>query len=578
MGIFDALTTSVAGLQAQSYALQNISGNIANSQTTAFKRTDTSFEDLVASSSQSASRQTAGSVIAMSRSTNSLQGPVSSSSVSTHMAISGAGYFKVQAKTGESDGNAVLSGVDVYTRRGDYALNKEGYLVNGAGYYLSGYQLDSATGNPVGDTASVIKVSTGMLAAKETAKVTYEANLPSNPSVGTLKTADFQINPTNLPAAGAKLTADSTYTPIDTSAGGSLSFAVTYDDGSGAAATTTTINLDSSVDTDSSGKVSLTEAVAAINAQLATAGVTGVTASSTNGKLVLSGAAANAQSSLKVDTIATTGTGPATSDLGFNVAGQTANGRGVGQNYVAAKDNDTFQKESINGGSTTAYAADGTALSVQLRWARVSESPDTWNLFYKSDSSAVGSTPMWTNSGQSFVFTSGGKLDTTQTPASAITLTNMTLNGTNLGNISFDYSAGLTQFSTSQGTASISDIKQDGRAAGTLVSLGVSADGRVSATYSNGEQIDIASVPLYTFKGESDLKKLDGGAFAATKESGDSVESTQGKITGQALEGSNTDIADEFSKMIVTQQAYAANSKVITTADNMMQSVLSIIR
>ena len=293
---------------------------------------------------------------------------------------------------------------------------------------------------------------------------------------------------------------------------------------------------------------------------------------------MLSGAAANAQSSLKVDTIATTGTGPATSDLGFNVAGQTANGRGVGQNYVAAKDNDTFQKESINGGSTTAYAADGTALSVQLRWARVSESPDTWNLFYKSDTSAVGSTPMWTNSGQSFVFTSGGKLDTTQTPASAITLNNMTLNGTNLGNISFDYSAGLTQFSTSQGTASISDIKQDGRAAGTLVSLGVSADGRVSATYSNGEQIDIASVPLYTFKGESDLKKLDGGAFAATKESGDSVESTQGKITGQALEGSNTDIADEFSKMIVTQQAYAANSKVITTADSMMQSVLSIIR
>ncbi|HKA79823.1 MAG TPA: flagellar basal body protein, partial [Xanthobacteraceae bacterium] len=47
MGVFDALTTAVTGLQAQSFALQNISGNIANSQTTAFKRTETSFADLV---------------------------------------------------------------------------------------------------------------------------------------------------------------------------------------------------------------------------------------------------------------------------------------------------------------------------------------------------------------------------------------------------------------------------------------------------------------------------------------------------------------------------------------------------
>ena len=62
MGIFDALTTAVAGLQAQSFALQNISGNIANSQTTGYKETDTSFEDLVSAASQS--QQTTDGVIA----------------------------------------------------------------------------------------------------------------------------------------------------------------------------------------------------------------------------------------------------------------------------------------------------------------------------------------------------------------------------------------------------------------------------------------------------------------------------------------------------------------------------------
>ncbi len=84
MGIFGALTTSVAGLRANSYALENISGNIANSQTTAFKRIDTSFLDLIPDAGTSA--QVAGSVTAQSRSTNTIAGSVQSSSVATYMA------------------------------------------------------------------------------------------------------------------------------------------------------------------------------------------------------------------------------------------------------------------------------------------------------------------------------------------------------------------------------------------------------------------------------------------------------------------------------------------------------------
>src|SRR3989440_13063810 len=72
MGIFGALTTAVTGMRAQSYALENVSGNIANSQTTAFKRVDTSFEDLIPD--EATSHQLAGSVAAHSRSTNTVQG------------------------------------------------------------------------------------------------------------------------------------------------------------------------------------------------------------------------------------------------------------------------------------------------------------------------------------------------------------------------------------------------------------------------------------------------------------------------------------------------------------------------
>src|SRR3981189_3415926 len=98
MGIFGRLTTAVAGLQANSYALENVSGNIANSQTTAFKRIDTSFEDLIPDASTS--KQLAGNVTAISRPTNNVQGDIQAAALSTFMAINGGGYFVAQKPSG----------------------------------------------------------------------------------------------------------------------------------------------------------------------------------------------------------------------------------------------------------------------------------------------------------------------------------------------------------------------------------------------------------------------------------------------------------------------------------------------
>ena len=63
-----------------------------------------------------------------------------------------------------------------------------------------------------------------------------------------------------------------------------------------------------------------------------------------------------------------------------------------------------------------------------------------------------------------------------------------------------------------------------------------------------------------------------------TNESGPALTGSSGKIIGQSLEGSNTDIATEFTKLIVTQQAYSANTKVITTANQMSQDLLNMMR
>ena len=90
--------------------------------------------------------------------------------------------------------------------------------------------------------------------------------------------------------------------------------------------------------------------------------------------------------------------------------------------------------------------------------------------------------------------------------------------------------------------------------------------------------VDLAQVPLYSFASPNNLKSLDGGAFAVTGDFGPGACGASGQLVGAALEGSNADIADQFTKLIVTQQAYSANTSVITTANQMSQDMLNMLR
>src|SRR3954468_9564109 len=164
MGIFGALNTAVTGMRAQSFALENISGNIANSQTTAFKRMDTSFVDMIPDAA--ASQQLAGSVTSHSRMTNTVQGDVQSSSIGTFMAINGDGFFVVSKPSSFVDNQPVFGGIDNYTRRGDFQPDKSGFLVNGAGYYLMGIPIDGTTGNLVGSVPQLLKFQNDFLRAQ----------------------------------------------------------------------------------------------------------------------------------------------------------------------------------------------------------------------------------------------------------------------------------------------------------------------------------------------------------------------------------------------------------------------------
>jgi flagellar hook protein FlgE len=127
----------------------------------------------------------------------------------------------------------------------------------------------------------------------------------------------------------------------------------------------------------------------------------------------------------------------------------------------------------------------------------------------------------------------------------------------------------------------VNSISQDGVQLGTFSSVSVGKDGVVTANFSNGLTRAIAILPLATFQNPDGLAPATGDAFLTTANSGlplltQAGTGSAGQIQGSSLEASTVDIANEFSQLIVTQNAYHANSKVISVSDQMMQALLSI--
>jgi flagellar hook protein FlgE len=249
---------------------------------------------------------------------------------------------------------------------------------------------------------------------------------------------------------------------------------------------------------------------------------------------------------------------------------------------VIANDLSTFINQSIGGGAVTSYDTSGSPVNVQLRWGKVDSSTlgaghaDTWNLFYQTNSNATGSQAAWQNAGVNYTFDASGQMSPL---ISNVTLNNVSVNGISLGTVQLIHgSGGITQFADANGSVQVNLLQQNGFPAGSLQQVSVNDKGRVVGAYSNGRTLDLAQITLASFNGANALKRIDGGAFQVTDESGPAIIGAPGKIVSSSLEGSNTDIADEFTKLIVTQQAYSANTKVITTGNQMVQDLLNMLR
>ncbi|MFV0286694.1 MAG: flagellar hook protein FlgE, partial [Demequina sp.] len=145
--------------------------------------------------------------------------------------------------------------------------------------------------------------------------------------------------------------------------------------------------------------------------------------------------------------------------------------------------------------------------------------------------------------------------------------------------ITVDLSA-LTGFA---GLETAAASAQDGRSAGTLQSFAINADGTLMGSFSNGLKQAIGRVALASFANPTGLEKSGSSLYAPTVNSGDAQVGAagtggRGSLAGGSLEMSNVDLSAEFTNLIVAQRGFQANSRVITTSDEVLQELVNLKR
>nr|WP_194303291.1 flagellar hook-basal body complex protein [Acetobacter estunensis] len=144
----------------------------------------------------------------------------------------------------------------------------------------------------------------------------------------------------------------------------------------------------------------------------------------------------------------------------------------------------------------------------------------------------------------------------------------------------FGSSSGLT---TAAANSTTPTIVSDSATSATYEGISMQSDGSIMATFSNGDTQLVGKIALASFANANGLMAVDGQAYVATSDSGSAKvgvvgNNGTGTLETSSTESSTTDLTSDLSSLIVTQEAYTANTKVVTTADSLLQATISMIR
>ncbi len=228
----------------------------------------------------------------------------------------------------------------------------------------------------------------------------------------------------------------------------------------------------------------------------------------------------------------------------------------------------------------TVYDSLGTAHKVGIQFWKIS-SADTGTGVETAWKWAVdtGAASMSTASGI-LMFDENGRVLASSLTGLDVTFTPATSSGTTSFDVTLDFS-NLTMYASDN---SVQTSYVDGYTTGELVTFNVGGDGILTGVYSNGKQQPLAMLALASFSNPAGLQKVGENMFLPTTNSGDFEKAVKagsggtGMLNPGSLEMSNVDLSREFTEMIVTQRGFQANSRIITTSDEMLQELVNLKR
>jgi flagellar hook protein FlgE len=569
--------SGLTGLNANSQTIGVAGNNIANVNTTSFKRSQAHFETQVSQTLKNGSAPStslggtnpaqAGLGTRLAAITRDFSdGGLQPTGVATHAAVEGNGFFIVEK-----------GGSTRFTRDGTFQLDRDFNLVTSSGARVQGYGVDTDF-NVVPGLLQDVNIPLGVLTI---AQATENVNIGGNLNTGGDVATQGSIIESEALYSDAGATTPAVAGDLLTSLFGS--------DGSARFPAGAVINVGT-----------VTRGGAELPARSFEVGAANTTDSDAFGT-TLGDFMTFLQDITGIDTTATNAPGISVNALGQVVVESnmgTANQLLIDPGDIIASTGAvnsqpftspwTIVQEATGESARTsfiAYDSLGNPLNIDMITVLGDKNSTgtEWDFYiHSNDDSDLNKflsrgSLTFDTSGQ-FTLAQGGSFVIDRTDTGALDPQNITLqftdpNGT-LGSLT-----ALSGLDTSQ----VNSLQQDGTPIGTLEDFSISEDGTITGVFSNSLLRDLGQLPLAMFSNTAGLQEVGGNLYANGSNSGSPQivaggTSGAGRVIGRALELSNVDLAQEFISLISAQTGFSANSRIISTSDQMIQELLATIR
>lgn len=573
MALLNSLFSGVSGLRANQSTMDVIGNNIANVNTIGFKSSRVTFSDTFNRfvKSGTGATETSGGTnsfqIGLGMKINSIdrnwaQGTFENSGTTTDLALQGQGLFILKS-----------NGQQLYSRAGAFIFDEDGKLVNPQnGAIVQGKVANGLGEISAGTTLQDVVIDKNLrLPATKTANSWWGGNLQSSSTtirtdiielVGNLK-QESPAAAATYPGAAYNASDPTTYTASKI------------------------YNKDGDAYQLRSYYTETAATAPAVGAWTYNYAIWGLDASGNPTSAIASGGGSfplTFDASTGESTTAQVNIAVAAEKIDYKLNFASITNLVADNNVVNRIDKGEEAKDVL--GAVTVYDSLGNPTTLSLKFKHLDNNKWSWEASVPSTSGSLG-----TNSYGEIYFDANGQIQSIWQAGSQVTssppVPSVSFNPSSGADspqpIALDFGSGTSGITQTNLSSQVAALKQDGSASAALSNLNIDQYGKIIGIFSNGTSRTLAQIMVATFANLNGLVSVGDNMFNVAANSGDPRidapgESSVTTIQSGALEQSNVDLSEEFTRMIVSQRGFQANARVITTADQLLQEITQLVR